>query len=75
MIEVYGIIKPVRIKKTGRPDGQPLGNFQSVLSTNKFRESSNWWANYDELAFYCTDRKRLVRRYEVDDWGRQERIA
>ena len=73
MIRVYIVKPPLKILKGGIPDGEFIAEVEFLTHTIPYQENFELIGS-NQLCLYDTKKKRIVRRYEIDDWGRIERI-
>lgn len=72
MIKVFITPEKIQITKEGMPTEGYIADRKNISDSNIFQAHPNFTGDKN-LVFYCTDRKRIVRRYGYGDWGKIER--
>ena len=68
-VHIYLCEKALKIGKLGVPEGIKIAEVESIAASDPYREDHKLiWDK--QLCLYDPVSKRIVRKYEHDDWGR-----
>ena len=70
MIKIFLCDPPMKIVKGGLPENRvELGERQKISEAHIFQGHPSFQGD-KELVYYDTEKKKLVRRYSINDWGK-----
>ena len=72
-VHVYLCSTPLKILKLGIPEGEKIGEFNKISDTDELRDNAKIIGD-KRLCLYSPELKKIVRMYEIDDWGRIQRV-
>lgn len=73
-VHVYICPKPLKIGKLGVPEGEKIAEVDGIKASDPYRTEHKYMLPDNILCLYAPSQKKILRKYEVDDWGRIERI-